>query len=346
MSALTTLFPVSDQTTFPTLPRLEAPETNPQPAPPRDLGHVSSFLHEDVAFRHSGWSSDRARVDAALVSAGIPESRLIAFRECGSRAWVWQAADDPSLTKITCSCCHDRWCLPCANARSRTITRSLAQLMVGERCRFVTLTLRSSDRPLAELIDHLYKSFAKLRRRKFWSKAVRGGAAFCEVKISRNAQTWHPHLHIICVGNYLHKQTLSDAWHEITGDSYIVDVRTIRDSDQAAGYIAKYASKPLCKTIINNHDRLVEAILALRGRRLCTTFGTWRNVNLTDDSNVDDEIPHVWVPIGPLVQIIDQAKNGIADAVDLLTLLTESNQWKPQTRPPPDNQSTDQPICT
>jgi hypothetical protein len=116
-----------------------------------------------------------------------------------------------------------------------------------------------------------------------------GGAAFLEVKIAKDGRTWHPHIHIIAEGGFLNQSRLSDKWKEITGDSWIVDVRYVRDRGEVIRYVAKYASKPLDATLFRSKEHLKEAMVALKGRRLCLTFGNWRGLELEkrpeDDGN-------------------------------------------------------------
>lgn len=320
---------------------LDPPETNPPSAFPALETAIPETPSPDVAFRHSGWVVDRARVDAALMQAGIPQSRLTAFRECGSRAWIWKDALNPGIFRITSSHCHDRWCVPCAVERSRRIARSLALLMEGETCRLLTLTVRSSDQPLTVLLDHLYTSFSVLRRRKQWKNNVLGGAAFCELTLGSDSKTWHPHLHIVYTGSYLPLPWLKSAWLDITKDSFICDIRKIPDHRKAVAYVSKYASKPMTRELLASPDHLVEAIGALAGRRLCTTFGTWRKVNLSSEPDIDLMLDHVWIPLGSLNVLIEKAQSGDPDATSFLTCLLEFFSCTNKNHPPPVQRSTD-----
>jgi len=197
----------------------------------------------------------------------------------------------------------------------------------------LTLTLRSDQEPLKDLLRKLYKCFGRLRRVKPCKGRLRGGVAFCEVKWSERASRWHPHLHVIYEGTYIPKDQIADAWHRITGDSYIVDIRTINDHLHAGRYVAKYISKPLSSTYLNRPDRLDEAIDALTGRRMCTTFGTWRGWPLFKKPDPVD-----WEPVAPLSEIRQKAAQGDPWALAILKALQETPRWKPENqRSPPED---------
>jgi hypothetical protein len=237
-------------------------------------------------FMHSGWALTRNRVIASLFRTNQKETRIQAFMQCGRNAWIEAANDDPTRLRMRCTCCHDRLCQPCASNRAFRIRDSMMQIIQGKRCRFITLTLTGSKKEtLVDLIDRLFKSFRALRLHPVWADAVDGGAAFLEIKRSSKADRWHPHFHIIAEGRFLDQHRLSDAWRSITKDSYIVDVRDARD-EAVANYVSKYASKPLNSSFANTCEHLDEAVEALKGRRLCTCFGTWYGTPL---SNAEDE---------------------------------------------------------
>ena len=124
---------------------------------------------------------------------------------------------------------------------------------------------------------------------------------FTEIKIGRDSM-WHVHCHIIAEGGFLPSSDLSREWHAVTGDSPIVDVRDVADVQAAAGYVAKYGSKPCDPSVIYSPERLVEAISALKGIRLATTFGEWRGKKLSASSDDTDDVG--WEQLGTLHNIM------------------------------------------
>jgi hypothetical protein len=155
--------------------------------------------------------------------------------------------------------------------------------------------------------------------------------AFCEVVWFPKTERWHPHLHILSDGRYIAKEALRKAWLKATGDSFIVDVRKVTSAERAAHYVTKYASKPHDASIWREPRRLDEAILAMKGRRLCLTYGTWRGVKLTEVPE-----PGVWTPVAPLADLIRQARTGDPAATQILSRL-HGTILPDDCRAPPDD---------
>jgi hypothetical protein len=102
---------------------------------------------------------------------------------------------------------------------------------------------------------------------------------------------WQPHCHWIWLCPSAHsKAQIQQEWYERTGDSFIVDVTPFYGGDIASGFLEvfKYALKYSTMTHADNW----EAFLALRGRRLVSSFGVFRGVEVpeqdTDEITLDD----------------------------------------------------------
>lgn len=264
-------------------------------------------------FRHSGWAQIRKRVFDAMQACHVPLNRRNAFATCGNAATVCQNDAPPHDYKIRANHCHDRLCTPCANARSQEIARALNERLHGSKLSFITLTICGTGQPLAELLRRLYVGFRALRLHPAWKDAVRGGAAFLEVKWSDRAQRWHPHFHLICDASFIDQGELSTIWRTITKDSFIVDVRRVQDPEKANRYVTKYASKPLNSSFSNNPSLLQEALTSLHGKRLCFCFGTWYKIPL-HDVDVDDQERGSWTPLYSLNDLLREAERGNLDA--------------------------------
>jgi hypothetical protein len=202
---------------------------------------------------------------------------------------VLRNVNQPDLFKTVLERCHDRLCLPCAKERQAIIEANFTACLTDPPYRFLTLTLRHSNDPLLDQLNRLYRHFRALRRTPYWHDHVTGGAAFCEIKLARDAHSWHPHLHMLIAGVYMDQGDLSDLWHRVTGDSSIVDIRLVRDTRRAAHYVAKYSTKPLPASVIRDPAALAEALPAVAHRRLIVTFGDWRHIRTT--AAPDD---HTW----------------------------------------------------
>lgn len=289
-------------------------------------------------FRHSGWDGDRDRVYWALRRTDQPLNRICNFASCGSVIRVMQSLEQPNKYRLGGSYCHDRLCLPCGNARSRTIAANLIEAIPKGRTRFLTLTIRQKNESLEVLLTKLQKSFSKLKRSKLWKERVSGGAAFLEVKRSSRSEGWHVHYHALLTGRYIPHANLSRLWYTITGDSSIVDIRPAGNPESISRYITKYASKPINADFVREPDLLDEAIIALKRRRLCSTFGELRGVSLTDTPTDEG-----WESIGTLDDLLERERNGDEEIARILATLRCSGlddarhclKLRPNPRPPP-----------
>jgi hypothetical protein len=301
--------------------------TSPTPLDPIETAVDRSNLHDPFRatspplpnhepFLHSGWRSLRNKTAAAFEAAAVPKSRIIRFRACGQRCWILRRPSNPDELILTSERCHDRFCVPCCKARSSRLSATLLKLCEGQDLRFLTFTLRHNHRPLKEQLDRLTKCWRKLRQTRMWTTTQRGGVAIIELKRSKKNNTWHPHLHVISEGEFLPHSEVSNTWHRITGDSFIVDVRRLRDPREAVHYVAKYAAKGI--TFDGDYDIhvLAEAITALKSKRLVQCYGTWSHCKTVDEPTDD-----AWKRWITLEELILQARAGVLPSIELLQQL-------------------------
>jgi hypothetical protein len=267
-------------------------------------------LPGETLLRHSGWLAARRRIFEALTRTRASAANRDRFRECGSRLVIeWNPAKGEA--RLSCNKCRSRWCRACGADRSAILAANLSTIIETKNTLFVTLTRRHSHAALTDQIDDLYEAFGKLRRRQWWRANVTGGAAFMEVKLGEADGLWHVHLHLIVESKYLDQKALSREWLAVTMDSSIVDVRKMQDHGQVARYVCKYVTKPCTSEIVNQPHRLDEFIVAMKGRRLCLTWGTWRGLPLNE---VDDPEPG-WISLGTARHFFDRCAMGEADAL-------------------------------
>lgn len=161
----------------------------------------------------------------------------------------------------------------------------------------VTLTVKDGH-DLAERFEHLHKAQRELWKRKQRGRGsvldgVQGAVWSYEVKRGKKSGEWHPHLHMIALAeNQLDAVELSREWHEITGDSFIVDVRPITGHTadgfmEVFKYAVKFSDQPPADTW--------HAFQVLKGKRLLGSAGCFRGVVvpeiLTDEAL--DDLPFV-----------------------------------------------------
>jgi hypothetical protein len=288
-------------------------------------------------FRHSGWAGHRRLVYQSLVRTNQSVGRIVSFSDCGWGTYILKSTDDPPRYRAAGSNCHDRFCNPCATERARIVAQSVIDRLENTRVRFITFTLRHTTQSLVELLDRLYDSFRRIQRTSLWKQNVKGGVAFLEVKYSERSLSWHPHFHVLVEGHYIDRKALQRTWFAITGDSFVVDIRSTGGKPNVARYVTKYASKPLSTTFLYDRHLLDEAVLALHRRRLCMTFGSWRGTPLVDTLPED-----AWENIGPLTDWIRRASKGDEDARAILNQISATNtavcmELAPimEPRPPP-----------
>lgn len=287
-------------------------------------------------FRHNGWADDRDRVLAALKATHQTQQRVSAFCDCGSHAYVLKSTEVPPRYKVVGSTCHDRFCVPCATERARLIAVNAIELIGTIRVRFITLTIRQTDIGLSATLDRLLDSFKLLRKTDLWRKSVSGGVGFTEVKLNPETREWNVHMHMLCTGKYMSRDLLSDAWLKCTGDSFVVHIMLPKGHRHVIRYVTKYASKPLNTSFSHDPAALQEAVEALKGRRLLTTFGGWKGLLKSGDVDSDG-----WERIASLEDLLQRSIDGDDDATAILAVIREGHwtavlEGHPASpRPPP-----------
>jgi hypothetical protein len=164
----------------------------------------------------------------------------------------------------------------------------------------VTLTVKDGP-DLAERFQHLKKSQQELWMRKHRGRGsvldgVEGAVWSYEIKRGSGSGVWHPHLHMIALAEVEpNAEKLSREWHEITGDSYIVDVRPISQEDPASGFVEVF--KYAVKFSDQEPADTVHAWETLKGKRLLASSGCFRGVEvpdeLTDDCSDLEGLPYM-----------------------------------------------------
>jgi hypothetical protein len=176
----------------------------------------------------------------------------------------------------------------------------LAAIRKLNRVRFMTLTLKHSTSPLRGQIDHLYASFRRLRRSRWFKDHVRGGVWFFQIKWIDDSQSWHPHLHILFDGRYTPQQELKTRWRKASQGSYVVDIRGVKNNAKAADYVARYATEPGDISGLEG-EKAVEVMEALRGRQIKGKWGTLAHIVLKPQASEDAT---EWDRLGPFGNIM------------------------------------------
>ncbi|WP_447398527.1 protein rep (plasmid) [Acinetobacter baumannii] len=172
----------------------------------------------------------------------------------------------------------------------------------------ITFTVKNGS-DLAKTSAHLIKSFRTLmERRRDYLKKGRGFNEFCKINgamysyentFNNETKEWNVHLHMFALlDDWIIQSELSEYWHSITGDSYVVDIRRIK-KEKGLGY--SKAAAEVCKYALKFGDLSVEntweAFKALKGKRLSGAFGSLYGVkipeNLADELPEDKDLPYL-----------------------------------------------------
>lgn len=144
--------------------------------------------------------------------------------------------------------------------------------------KFLTLTLKR--RPLCrENVKFLRDCFTKLRHRKIWT--ARGGVYQIEIGTVDELGQCNLHIHAAIDSPYMSQKSLSKVWKEITGDSFIVDIRKAKDARDIVWYMSKHLAKmpgPMIWGHMKWQHKLINDVL--KGTRLVQGFGTLCHVSM------------------------------------------------------------------
>ena len=171
----------------------------------------------------------------------------------------------------------------------------------------ITLTVKNGE-SLEERYNHLTRSFRTLLSRyRDYKKKGWGFNQFCKIDgafytteytYNETTKQWHPHIHIFALLNeWIDHEELAETWHDITLDSYIVDIRRVKKTKEhgyskAVAEVCKYALKFGDLSVENTWD----AFLTLKGKRLTGSFGSMHGVKIPDKATDDmplEDLPYM-----------------------------------------------------
>lgn len=282
-----------------------------------DFNPDFSFQALRDRLRRYGDAHSRALEMAAWIKANVKTLRSSDFgpirsdlENCGSHLAFrfFYTINQVKLSSI-CTCKRHLLCPLCAIRRAAKSVKAyyerfqiITQQHPDVKPYLVTFTVKDGP-DLVERFEHLTESLRGYyaQRRKYLSSPSKnspveankalGGVGSYEVKKGSGSGEWHPHSHWIWLcPSPPSTARLQQEWHERTGDSFIVDVTPFHGGDVASGFLEvfKYALKYSTMTHADNWD----AFIALRGRRLVSSFGIFRGVEVpeqdTDEITWDD----------------------------------------------------------
>ena len=188
--------------------------------------------------------------------------------------------------------CKRHYCPDCAAERAARISRQtearILEAMKTVRGRLCFLTLTNKNAPtLAGGLAKIKKDFKNFKRTKAFKQHIKGYFGGFEYTFNSKTNDFHVHLHLIVMrGEFWNQSDISDAWREATGDSFVVDIRQVRDLHKGVKELCKYIVKPLDLRTMPD-DRFREVVEMKKGTRMFISGGCFYNVKL--DEADDDE---------------------------------------------------------
>lgn len=210
---------------------------------------------------------------------GLPE-----LPACADHWWNLVCNHDATVVTVP-NRCRRRTCPDCAHKRYLRLMQEYEPLLHKvQNPKLLTVTLRRGD-DLELLVDRLVQGFKNLRRRDVMAP-VRGGFYAIEV-VPKPDGEWHVHLHALIDAPFIEQEDISDEWRDITGDSYVVDIRKLANQEAGVRYVLGYTTKrekierDWCD---ESEDRKKEFEDAIKGRRFLQPWGSLYGVDRCEHS--------------------------------------------------------------
>jgi hypothetical protein len=204
-----------------------------------------------------------------------------------SAAHPSHAPDDPDHPIRTFYCSHcgyplrikmscgDRTCPTCRRKWYGYHYGALKQYIASwPKVYFLTLTLKNiPDKQISKWhLQRLREAFSKLRYRL--RHRIKDG--YYVIQMTNSGTGWHLHLHALFCGEYVPVTQIAESWHQITKDSYIVNIKLVEKWEYALRYLlSDFQGKPR----IREQDHEAYNSL-LHGSRLVQGFGRYSKIKL------------------------------------------------------------------
>jgi hypothetical protein len=256
------------------------------------LGRYGKARENALQFRDFLLSQDEQKLADALGDCG----NYATFRD-------YFTIGQTRLSKF-CTCKKHLICPLCAIRRGakalRVYLARVEALMASDallRPYMVTLTVKNGP-DLDERFRHLSGNLRGMHKRRKgkggFGEVLKARSAVWSYEFTNKGKGWHPHVHAVWLCHEAPDPfKLSEEWHALTGDSYIVDVTPINMADPVGGFceVFKYALK---FSDLSDLDRLT-AYRTLKGKRLQDSFGDLRGLDFepSDADELLEELPYI-----------------------------------------------------
>lgn len=221
------------------------------------------------------------------------------LRDCASQITFSVPEDGGRKTLRAANFCRVRLCPMCAWRRTLKITGQMNMILSaisdndsGVSYIFTTFTLRNcSADQLADKLSQMSSGWNRLMGYKAIKAATLGAYRGTEITYNREADTYHPHYHVLFAvpelyfkkGDYIDHDGWVRLWRKAMRLDYdpVVDVRKVKgDTAEAVAEVAKYAVKEGDYLDPNDWDMTLQTVITLNGalakRRFVAFTGVFR----------------------------------------------------------------------
>lgn len=159
---------------------------------------------------------------------------------------------------------------------------------------FLTLTVRNiPDQSFGRHDVKAIRDWFGTFRRRF--KSILGG--FYVVQATNRGKGWHLHLHVLYDGVFMPKNIIADAWTEISGGSYIVDIKLVQSPKTAVRYLlSDFLQSPRIRP-----EDFADFNGVFKGSRLVQPFGKYRKTKFRIPFKCPDCGRCEWVNLDELL---------------------------------------------
>jgi plasmid rolling circle replication initiator protein Rep len=213
--------------------------------------------------------------------------------------------------------CKDRFCPFCNWRRqmkySKLIYAYLSKLQQKKKLRYIFLTLTVKNSKFTDLrasIQHINKSFKRLKETRRWKSSILGYLRVLEVTIEKKRRGYvHPHFHVLLTVEpkyfdtkknlYIKQLEFAKMWKQALRVEYTpsVDVRIIKqnkDKNAIVAAVSEMCKYPLKDTDISclNAKQFEELTIQLKNIRNINAGGILKEV-LKKSVKIDDDLVHI-----------------------------------------------------
>ncbi len=191
--------------------------------------------------------------------------------------------------------CKKLYCPDCAAERAARLSnqteakiREVMKTNSGRLC-FLTLTIKNTPTLEAGLAK-MKKCFTQFKRQKAFKEHIKGYFGGFENPYKTREKGFNVHLHLLVLrGKFWNQSDISDAWREVTGDSFVVDIREVKDVYKGVRELCKYVVKPV-DLLTMPDEQFREVVEMKKGTRMFISGGCFYNVKLEDDADDADNV--------------------------------------------------------